>query len=401
MHHYILARARARVLVRSVRRSRGSERARANPHCYYRDLPPPPVVVTPPPPRDAPPPRAALSELEHLNPGFSKKDRIARQIVDAACADGSLRAGQPVVELTSGNTGTGLAIVCGVRGHPFVAVMSRGNSPERARMMRALGAEVMLVDISEGGDCYFLVVKSANPYTTHHLYRSCSSTSCRARRRARYLPRKTRRDATRTQAWTPGPVVHRARAAMEGEGEGGSGVVERAGAQPSRDADRSSTPPVARGASRPDTRGTTAPLRQVSGADLDEVERVAEAVVAARGAFRADQFHHRGREAFSLVSHETATRRLPRYASRAFSTRETAPGSPACGDEKKRPAARDDRCVTPRVLSGSLTITRAPLPTATAGARLVRRALPRDRARGARAGRGGRRRDRRLRRLRR
>jgi cysteine synthase A len=51
-----------------------------------------------------------------------------------------------VVEPTSGNTGTGLAIVCGVKGYPFVAVMSRGNSMERARMMAALGAEVVLVD---------------------------------------------------------------------------------------------------------------------------------------------------------------------------------------------------------------------------------------------------------------
>jgi cysteine synthase A len=51
-----------------------------------------------------------------------------------------------VAELTSGNTGTGLAIVCGRKGYPFVAVMSRGNSAERARMMAALGAEVVLVD---------------------------------------------------------------------------------------------------------------------------------------------------------------------------------------------------------------------------------------------------------------
>lgn len=86
-----------------------------------------------------------LAKLEYLNPGFSKKDRIARQIIEDAEADGSLRHGQTVVELTSGNTGTGLAIVCGVKGYPFVAVMSKGNSPERARMMRALGAEVVTV----------------------------------------------------------------------------------------------------------------------------------------------------------------------------------------------------------------------------------------------------------------
>ena len=87
-----------------------------------------------------------LAKLDYLSPGFSKKDRIARQMIEDAAADGSLRPGQTVVELTSGNTGTGLAIVCAVKGHPFVAVMSRGNSAERSRMMRALGAEVVLVD---------------------------------------------------------------------------------------------------------------------------------------------------------------------------------------------------------------------------------------------------------------
>ncbi len=87
-----------------------------------------------------------LAKLDYLSPGFSKKDRIARQIIEDAEADGSLRPGQTVVELTSGNTGTGLAIVCGIKGYPFVAVMSKGNSVERARMMRALGAEVVLVE---------------------------------------------------------------------------------------------------------------------------------------------------------------------------------------------------------------------------------------------------------------
>jgi cysteine synthase A len=87
-----------------------------------------------------------LAKLEYLNPGFSKKDRIALQMIEDAEAEGRLRPGQTVVELTSGNTGTGLAIVCGVKGYPFVAVMSRGNSIERARMMAALGAEVVLVD---------------------------------------------------------------------------------------------------------------------------------------------------------------------------------------------------------------------------------------------------------------
>ena len=91
-----------------------------------------------------------LAKLDHLNPGFSKKDRAARMIIEAARHAGDLAAGQTVVELTSGNMGTGLAIVCAMLGHPFVAVMSAGNSAERARMMRALGAEVVLVPQTEG-----------------------------------------------------------------------------------------------------------------------------------------------------------------------------------------------------------------------------------------------------------
>jgi cysteine synthase A len=87
-----------------------------------------------------------LVKLEYLNPGLSKKDRIALQMIEEAERQGQLRPGQTVVELTSGNTGTGLAIVCAVKGYPFVAVMSKGNSIERARMMSALGAEVVLVD---------------------------------------------------------------------------------------------------------------------------------------------------------------------------------------------------------------------------------------------------------------
>lgn len=87
-----------------------------------------------------------FAKLEYLNPGASKKDRIARQMIADAEADGTLQPGQTVVELTSGNTGTGLAVVCAVKGYPFVAVMSKGNSRERARMMTALGAEVVLVD---------------------------------------------------------------------------------------------------------------------------------------------------------------------------------------------------------------------------------------------------------------
>lgn len=91
-----------------------------------------------------------LAKLDYLNPGGSKKDRIARQIIADAIAAGDLKPGQPVVELTSGNTGTGAAIVCAAQKRPFIAVMSEGNSQERALMMRALGAEVVLVPQAPG-----------------------------------------------------------------------------------------------------------------------------------------------------------------------------------------------------------------------------------------------------------
>lgn len=86
-----------------------------------------------------------FAKLEYLNPGFSKKDRPALQMIESAEESGELKPGQTVIELTSGNTGTGLSIVCQAKGHPFIACMSEGNSMERARMMRALGAEVVLV----------------------------------------------------------------------------------------------------------------------------------------------------------------------------------------------------------------------------------------------------------------
>lgn len=95
-------------------------------------------------------PGRILLKLDYLNPGFSKKDRAALGIIEEAERSGALRPGQTVVELTSGNMGTGLAIVCAVKGYPFVAVMSKGNSAERAQMMRALGADVVLVDQAPG-----------------------------------------------------------------------------------------------------------------------------------------------------------------------------------------------------------------------------------------------------------
>jgi cysteine synthase A len=85
------------------------------------------------------------AKLEYYGPGASVKDRAALWAINAAERDGSLRPGATVVELTSGNMGVGLAVVCAVRGYRLIAVMSEGNSPERRHMLEALGAEVELV----------------------------------------------------------------------------------------------------------------------------------------------------------------------------------------------------------------------------------------------------------------
>ena len=88
-------------------------------------------------------PGTIYAKAEFVQPGGSVKDRAARQIIREAYESGKLVAGQPVVEMTSGNMGAGLAVVCNVSGNPFVAVMSVGNSPERVKMLRALGAVVV------------------------------------------------------------------------------------------------------------------------------------------------------------------------------------------------------------------------------------------------------------------
>lgn len=95
-------------------------------------------------------PGTVLAKLESFSPGNSVKDRIARRMVEDAEQAGLLQPGGAIVELTSGNTGIGLAIVAAVKGYRFYAVMSEGNSLERRRMLTALGAEVVLVPQAQG-----------------------------------------------------------------------------------------------------------------------------------------------------------------------------------------------------------------------------------------------------------
>jgi cysteine synthase A len=95
-------------------------------------------------------PGKIYAKAEYLQPGGSVKDRAAYQIILDAYENGSLKRGQMVVEMTSGNMGAGLALVCRQFGNPFVAVMSEGNSQERRRILNAFGAEIILTKQVDG-----------------------------------------------------------------------------------------------------------------------------------------------------------------------------------------------------------------------------------------------------------
>ena len=88
-------------------------------------------------------------KVEAFNPLGSVKDRLALGIILDAEKRGLLKPGQTVVEATSGNTGIALAMVCAVKGHPFVSVMAESFSIERRRLMRCLGAKVVLTPPAE------------------------------------------------------------------------------------------------------------------------------------------------------------------------------------------------------------------------------------------------------------
>lgn len=83
-------------------------------------------------------------KFEAFNPAGSVKDRLAVNVIEAAEKSGALKPGQTVVEATSGNTGIGLAMVCAVKGYPLVVTMAESFSVERRRLMRFLGARVVL-----------------------------------------------------------------------------------------------------------------------------------------------------------------------------------------------------------------------------------------------------------------
>ncbi len=118
-----------------------------------------------------------FAKAEFLNPGGSIKDRIAKNMLDVAEQEGKLKPGMTIVEPTSGNTGIGLAL-CGIRkGYPVIIVMPENMSEERKKIIRALGAELVLTpaELSIGGsvekaeeiykssDKYFMPQQFENP----------------------------------------------------------------------------------------------------------------------------------------------------------------------------------------------------------------------------------------------
>jgi len=98
-------------------------------------------------------------KAEFFNPLGSVKDRLAYAIINDAEQKGILKPGQTIIEATSGNTGIALAMVCAAKGYPFVAVMSETFSIERRKIMRALGAKVVLSPAAERGSGMVRIAK--------------------------------------------------------------------------------------------------------------------------------------------------------------------------------------------------------------------------------------------------
>jgi len=113
----------------------------------------------------APPGVSMYAKCEFFNPSGSVKDRLAIAIIEDAERQGTLEPGQTVVEATSGNTGIALAMVCAAKGYPFVAVMADSFSVERRRIMRMLGARVILTPAAERGSG---MVRKAEQLASEH-----------------------------------------------------------------------------------------------------------------------------------------------------------------------------------------------------------------------------------------
>ena len=127
-----------------------------------------------------------LVKAEHLNPGGSIKDRVAKYIIEMAEKEGKLKPGMTIIEATSGNTGIGLALVGVQKGYKVICVMPENMSEERRKLIRAFGGEIIFTS-AEGSlpesikklkeitevqpEKYFIVNQFANPYNPETHYR--------------------------------------------------------------------------------------------------------------------------------------------------------------------------------------------------------------------------------------
>ncbi|HET9985719.1 MAG TPA: cysteine synthase A [Longimicrobiales bacterium] len=116
----------------------------------------------------APPDVDLYVKIEAFNPLGSVKDRLALGVIEDAERSGALKPGQTVVEATSGNTGIGLAMVCAQKGYPLVVTMAETFSVERRKLMRFLGAKVVLTPAAAGGTG--MVKKAIELAETHGWY---------------------------------------------------------------------------------------------------------------------------------------------------------------------------------------------------------------------------------------